>query len=219
MKRFALFSFCVFAQLVGDSCESVFTNIYARAYWGRNSKGEGHSGPGSVPKNCAEYTAFIQRFIQENQIRSVVDAGCGDWQFSRLIDWTGVDYIGYDVVKSLVERNNAAFANNHINFIHANFLQTDLPQADLFLCKDVFQHLTHADILEFLPKLAKFKYCLITNHVDSFTLSSDNPDIRLGDFRRLDLSKPPFNVKGTVMLNYSFGHEVHQVYMIDNSCA
>ena len=200
-----------------DDYEQTFSHIYESAYWGKNQGGEGTSGPGSLPENCVEYVAFIQQFMREHNITSVVDAGCGDWQFSRLIDWSGINYIGYDVVHSLIAQNNAMFANEHINFVHANFLTADVPCADLLLCKDVFQHLTNQDIINFKPKLKNFRYCLITNHVDSQSLSSDNPDITLGDFRRLDLNKAPFNISGTVVLNYRFGYEVHQVYLIDNS--
>ena len=35
-----------------------------------------------------------QQFLKDNAIRSVVDAGCGDWEFSQAIDWTGIDYKG-----------------------------------------------------------------------------------------------------------------------------
>jgi hypothetical protein len=184
--------------------EDVFSSIYATAYWGRNADGEGYSGPGSIPENCAEYTALLQQFLKERNITSVVDAGCGDWQFSQLIDWGGIKYVGYDVVEHLIKRNNTLFGSEAISFVKANFLKTDLPKADLFLCKDVFQHLTHADILAFLPMLKQFKYCLITNHVDSLSLSSDNHDIRLGDFRLIDLSKPPFNMQGQLLFKYIF---------------
>lgn len=203
--------------LKGDMHEEVFCARYAQATWGRNAQGEGHSGWGSTPDVCAEYMSFVQRFMQDAHITSVVDAGCGDWQFSRLMDWKGVSYIGYDVVGHLISRNNEQFAAPNISFVHANFLATDLPSADLFLCKDVFQHLTNQDIIDFIPQLKKFKYCLITNEVDAWSLTSDNNDTQVGEFHRLDLSKPPFNLKGYAVLNYRVWNEVHQVFLIDNT--
>ena len=32
-----------------------------------------------------------------------VDVGCGDWQFSRLIDWSGIDRRGIDVSWALIK--------------------------------------------------------------------------------------------------------------------
>ncbi len=56
-----------------------------------------------------EYRAFVQQFMSRNSVRSVVDLGCGEWQFSRLIDWTGVRYLGVDVVPAVIEKNRPRF--------------------------------------------------------------------------------------------------------------
>jgi SAM-dependent methyltransferase len=61
------------------------------------------SGPGSASHETIAYRAFLQGFLQWNRVRSVVDLGCGDWQFSRFIDWSGVDYTGVDVVAPVIE--------------------------------------------------------------------------------------------------------------------
>lgn len=216
MKQYLLLCIIVALHAQQDLHEQKFTSIYQRGCWGRNAQGEGESGWGSKPDVCKEYMAFVQEFIREHAITSVVDAGCGDWLFSRYMDWTGVNYIGYDVVEWLITRNSATFANDHINFVHANFLKTDLPSADLLLCKDVFQHLCHADILGFIPQLKKFKYCLITNHVDAQSLSSGNFDSGIGEFHNIDITKAPFNLPGKAVLHYRVWNEVHQVVLIEN---
>ena len=60
-----------------------FTNIYEKELWGR---GKG-SGAGSRPKFNAPYISFLENFLRDNNIKSVIDFGCGDWQFSQYIDW------------------------------------------------------------------------------------------------------------------------------------
>lgn len=46
----------------------------------------------------------MRKFIKENAIQSVVDLGCGDWQFSPYIYHDlDVAYLGYDVVLSVTE--------------------------------------------------------------------------------------------------------------------
>lgn len=177
--------------------EKVFTSIYDNAVWGRNAKGEGFSGGGSLLKNSKRYMRFVQHFVKAHNVKTIVDAGCGDWEFSRYMDWNGARYLGYDVVASVIENNIKQFSKDNIRFIHANFLVEDLPKADLLLCKHVLQHLPNEDILAFIQQLKKFKYCLITNEVYPDTLSSDGVDIEIGGGHKIDLTLAPFNVVGT----------------------
>ena len=88
------------------------------------------------------YCAFLQDFLKEKQIHHVVDVGCGDWGFSKSIDWNGIQYEGYDIYKELIEKHQAEFSKDNIRFIHGNAIQMELPKADLLICKDVLQHLT-----------------------------------------------------------------------------
>lgn len=200
-----------------DKHEKVFTEIYDKAIWGRNDQGVGFSGEGSLLLNTREYISFLEKFIKEYGITSVVDAGCGDWEFSRYVDWTGINYSGYDIVTQVIEKNKILFSSPTINFARANITTVDFPKADLLLCKEVLQHLPNEDILKFLQQIEKFKYCLITNEVDPKTLSSKNSDILIGRVHRVDLSCPPFNIEGKKVLNYTIGRGVHQVFLIDNT--
>jgi len=207
-------------QLVANQHEQVFTSIYKTAKWGINKEGEGRSGWGSILEHCTSYIVLLEKFIVDHNIQTVVDAGCGDWEFSRHVDWNGASYIGYDVVAHVIEKNIKRYANEKVTFVHKNFLYEDLPRADLLLCKHVLQHLTNEDIAKFCAQLSKFKYCLITNEVEPSTLSSDGTDSEVGGMHKVDLSKPPFNVKGTPVLHYlTYRRYVHQVYLIDNTQA
>jgi len=199
-----------------DQHQQVFTHIYDHAIWGTNSNGEGFSGGGSLPQNCKSYIGFLQHFMQEYNITSVVDAGCGDWEFSRYIDWSGITYVGYDVVESVIQKNIEKFSNTNIHFRQGNILTLDLPPADLLLCKHVLQHLRNQDIIDFCKQLSKYKYCLITNEVNPKTLSSNNDDIAIGGGHKIDLSKAPFNIPGSSVLHFRIGTSVHQVFLVCN---
>jgi hypothetical protein len=65
-----------------------FEEIYRKNEWGYGS------GHGSLPKHNKGYIEFLEKFIKDKNVRSVVDMGCGDWQFSRLVDWNGAQYQG-----------------------------------------------------------------------------------------------------------------------------
>src|SRR6266404_1740677 len=65
-----------------------FCRIYDQKLWGHGS------GVGSSPENTVEYRTFLRQFMRCNHIRSVVGLGCGEWQFSRYVDWSGVTFVG-----------------------------------------------------------------------------------------------------------------------------
>lgn len=191
-----------------------FTDIYDRARWGRNDAGEANSGPGSTVESTLLYRTFLQAFLKKYDIHSVVDAGCGDWEFSRTLDWTGVDYKGYDIVSSVVEQDKQKYATPSVQFFVANIVTDNLPPADLLICKHVLQHLPNQDVTKFLAQLPKYKHVLLTDSVDPHTLSADNRDIPAGHFRPIDLTLPPFNLNAVKVLSYYDGTHMHQVLHI-----
>ena len=193
-----------------NTTEKIFTHIYSLGTWDES----GFSLSGSQVEITREYMAYLQEFLRENEIRTVVDLGCGDWAFSRYIDWEGIDYLGIDIVRSVIERNQDLFSKPNIQFIYADVLNMDLPEGDLLLCKDVFQHLPNQAILQILQQAGKYKHCLITNYVDRRTLSSTNRDITVGNYHPIDLSKPPFSVRGEKVLTFYSGVAPKQTFYI-----
>ena len=201
----------------GDIHTEAFTNIYNNAVWGKNNQGEGFSGGGSTFEKTVKYRKLLQNFLKEKNIKSVVDIGCGDWEFSKYINWDGIDYIGFDVVDWVIKNDISRFSNDHIHFFTSNFLDEDLPEADLLLCKHVLQHLSNEDVLKLIPQFKKYKYCLVTNEVDRHSLTSNNVDIKPGGCRTIDLTRAPFNIRGKKLLSYSpQNFEMHQVLLIEN---
>lgn len=161
-----------------------FDAIYESNLWGHGS------GHGSLPSVTRDYRRFLERFIRDHEVESVVDYGCGDWQFSRLIDWGGVDYLGIDVVEKVVSKNEARYASDRIRFQ----LGAGDVSGDLLISKHVLQHLSNDAVRGFLDAIVpKFRYALITNDViPAHTLNRDIVD---GDYRALDIRLPPFCVE------------------------
>lgn len=172
-----------------------FEAIYQEDEWTNGS------GPGSMPKHTIEYRAFLSKFLSENAITSVTDLGCGDWQSTRLIDWTGIHYIGLDVVEWLVDRNNARFGAANIEFRHLTDLD-QLPGGDLCICKEVLQHLPNDVIQAHLGAIAeRYRFALITNFVEPEWEA--NVDIGIGGGRPLKLEAAPFNARGCNVFSYN----------------
>lgn len=189
--------------------EKVFTDYYKRGTWNAS----GFSLSGSQVEVTREYMDFLQDFLMQNEIHSVVDVGCGDWAFSRYLDWSDIEYFGYDIVKGVITRNQKEFGNAHIHFIYGDALETDLPGADLLLCKDVFQHLPNEMIQKLIGQFHKYRHCLITNYVLP-DLSADNRDISIGKMHFIDLSKPPFSLRGEKVLHFLSGQTYKQTFHI-----
>ena len=176
--------------------KEVFERIYREDLW------KGGSGVGSLPAPNRPYVAFLQAFMAELGIRSVVDLGCGDWQFSRHVDWSGVDYDGFDLVDSVVARNRAEFGRPGVRFHAAVTDWADLPAADLLIAKDVLQHWSNARIAGFLPVLRRYRFALITNCI-GLRGAVENRDIVDGRFRELDIRRAPFNARASEALVYA----------------
>lgn len=177
-----------------NDARKAFSDIYDSNAWGRGS------GVGSEPQHTVEYVALLRRFLVEHRITSVVDFGCGDWQFSRLIDWSGVEYDGFDVVAGVIAENTSRFAAANVRF-HTIGDGTRLPTADLLICKDVLQHLPNADIRHDLAIFKRlYPHMLITN--DIFPEAGANSDIDPGQWRPLKLDQPPFNQRFEVALRW-----------------
>lgn len=145
--------------------KSIFENIYENEKWG--SKGT-LSGEGTRPEAAKEYVEFVTTFLESHpEIKTILDLGHGDWQMWPKNYFDNYDYTGIDITPSVVEMCNRKYSNNHIEFIQADFLEIELPKADLLLIKDVLIHLSNDDIKKTIRMLSNFKYSIIVTDIKS----------------------------------------------------
>lgn len=205
--------FCAYSH---QNLQEIFSQIYIHKLWGQNAEGNGWSGSGSALDTTVEYRTLLELILKIYDIKSVVDLGCGDWEFSRAIDWNSVNYKGFDVVAHVIEQNILKYAKKNVSFAVLDATQQELPSADLLICKDVLQHLPNEDVFKIIKQFNNFKYCIITNDVYAHTLSSDNTNIVRGDYRPIDIRAIPFKVNATQLLVYKAGYVTKQVLLICN---
>ena len=151
--------------------EEIFTKVYETSFWGdnNNSKYKGSSGEGSDISYNEEYIPFLKKWINDNNIKSVVDLGCGDFKCGKLIyDDLDIEYTGYDAYDKLIKYHQETFKEDKYNFIHKDIFKSmkELNSADVCVLKDVLQHWKTEDIYSFLDYIVeskKYKYILICN--------------------------------------------------------
>jgi len=200
-----------------------FGEIYRSHSWGSASK----SGPGSEPAHTVEYRQLVERLLRELRVERVVDLGCGDWAFSRLIDWSSVDYTGVEVVPELVDELSQRFGGPKRRFVCSDFSKKAWPDADLVLIKDVLQHWPNAAVMSFLARVSEAPFALVTNDYRKLyrggplrlyrwkELRTANTDIQFGESRTLQLTEPPFQFDAIRVA--LFEHEVGRTRFIKES--
>ena len=162
--------------------EDFFTNIYEKKTWGDNNDEEynGSSGSGSFIKfNIDTYVPFLKKYIVDNNIKNVVDLGCGDFKCGKLIyEDLDILYTGYDTYLKVINYNIKQHSLPKYSFIHLDFYnkKESIIKGDLCILKDVIQHWKIDEIYTFLDYLVEnklFKYILICNCCNQL---KDNPN-------------------------------------------
>jgi SAM-dependent methyltransferase len=182
------------------SAQDVFTKVYIKGMWG-GDPGTFFSGPGSNDEAARPYADFVIQFMTEHNVTSVVDLGCGDFRVGSLIAASGVSYTGVDVVEPLIAQNRRRHAGPIVRFQCADITSDALPDGELCLVREVFQHLSNAQVRAVLARLAKYKFALITEvhpeDLQHYQINRDKPHgatSRLVHYSVLCLDHPPFNV-------------------------
>jgi hypothetical protein len=196
--------------------QAAFADIYDKDLWGLATGEWAAPRPGEETEadRMARLVGLIQQLIALNDIKSVVEFGCGFWSYAKQIDFTGVNYDGFDVVEGIVSHNNATYGRENIHF-HRVADGVRLPPADLLISKDVLQHLPTAHVQYYFDLFKRnFKYMLIGNDVEpSDNLNGDAPP---GGYRALRFELPPFNEPNIVVQRWitaDFG-----IHTVKNFC-
>ena len=139
------------------SSKERFDFIYNTNFWGST---ESLSGGGSEIRNTGNIRKQIKDIINKYNIKKILDAPCGDFNWIKLIidDW--LEYIGADIVENLILKN----------------------------------------INDYKSKNSKIKYLLLTSYeTKKDELGFKNKDIQDGDFRSINLLKPPFRLPNPLL--------------------
>lgn len=120
-------------------------------YWEKRYNGGGTSGAGSFGKLSEFKAEIVNSFVKENNIRSVIEFGCGDGNQLSLASYPA--YIGLDVSETAIRLCKERFQHDKIK----RFLLYDpehfadkysVLKADMVLSLDVIYHLIEDNVFE-----------------------------------------------------------------------
>jgi hypothetical protein len=174
-------------ELSGLPLRDRFERIFASNLWGASSR----SGIGSELSSTATLRERLPGFLADLGVRTVLDLPCGDFSWLSTLDLS-VEYIGGDIVESLVDGNRRRFGRPDRQFVRLDLTADPLPPSDLVLCRDCLVHLSFANVLRALANVRQSgaHYLLTTTFLEHV----DNADIEDGDWRMLNLQQPPFSL-------------------------
>lgn len=167
---------------------SVFAKIAETNSWGNK---ESKSGPGSTLAATTSLRKGLGEVLQKLNIRTFVDAPCGDMNWMRQFQYPFEKFIGIDIVPGIIEKLRTENFPPQYHFQVGNIVTDILPAADAVFCRDCLVHLPFGLILEArrLWKSAGFKFVFAT----TFPNTETNTDCKPGEWRRLNMAIAPFD--------------------------
>lgn len=103
---------------------------------------ESLSGPGSYLKNTTETVSLINQTIKKYNIKTILDLGCGDWNWFKTINMEDIiSYVGWDSHNGMIESNRKQYGNPRIKFDIKDIVLEEYPKVDLIICRDVLFHM------------------------------------------------------------------------------
>lgn len=177
-----------------DATET-FRAIYENGVWVHCACQEALSGVGSEVAATRGLVERIEAAMSHVGCRSLVDVGCGDWNWMQRTAFT-FHYTGVDIVPEVITRN-AIHVRDNVNFAVCNAIVEPLPAADFALCREVLFHLSLADARKVICNItATARFLCATTDADILF----NSDIPTGDFRAINLMRRPFSLPMPVCL-------------------
>ena len=170
--------------------EQVFRRAYRDNIWGDP---ESLSGPGSGLVRTLAFRDQIAKLLIELRAKSLLDAGCGDFNWMKEIQLPVERYVGIDIGPELISHNRTNYGDGRKTFVHGDIARDELMRSDVILCRDCLVHFSFEDAWIALRnfKRSRSLYLLTTTFIEFST----NLNIKTGGWRQLNLERSPFNFR------------------------
>ncbi len=176
----------VYSRFRSTTRHAVFHEVYQHHLWKCDLS---VSGPGSTLESTAHLRAALPKIIAALGGRVFQDIPCGDFNWMKEVALGVEQYIGGDIVLSLIKQNQEKYGELG-QFLHIDLLRDPLPPSDIVLCRDCLVHLSLRDIQAALTNIARSpaKYLFTT----TFPNQAGNDDTVTPNWRPLNMEVAPF---------------------------
>ncbi|MDB5444293.1 MAG: hypothetical protein JWP73_2669 [Phenylobacterium sp.] len=172
----------------GGQLAERFTEAFEQNVW---QDGESVSGAGSTLTYTSELRTTLPAMIGALGCSSMLDAPCGDFNWMKAVDLSGVAYTGADIVAPMIEGLQGEWPQH--SFVCLDITRDPMPKADFVLVRDVLFHLSNQDIVRVLENFVNSgSDWLATSHsfhVAEMADAVSDPTT----FRPVNLMTPPFH--------------------------
>jgi SAM-dependent methyltransferase len=166
-----------------------FAHAYETSAWGSPESG---SGTGSELRATEVVRTQLADLLRRHNVKSLLDAPCGDWNWMQYIDLAGIEYFGVDIVPTVITENQMKFDRLGVSFAVADLTRDTLPSADAVICRDCFIHLSYLDIAAVMANFRRSgaTWLLLNTFPETRWNRNQFTGMR---WRRLNFQLPPFN--------------------------
>lgn len=174
--------------------ENQFTKIYYTDTW--NGYWQNRDGYGSSMEYTESIRASLPGLLKKYNIKSMLDASCGQYVWMRHVDIGDVRYIGGEIVKEKINVLKEEFPDKE--WMQLDIIEDQLPKVDMWMCRDTIFHFAHKYVKQCLENFinSEIEYILISSHPGSENV--DIPDFKdwtdpRGYFNCINFEVAPFN--------------------------
>jgi SAM-dependent methyltransferase len=165
-----------------------FRAIYGLGVWVNSSDQMSSSGKGSEIAATGELFKELPKLVARLDCTVFLDIGCGDWNWMQRLELP-CEYVGVDIVPEVIE-SNKRFERSGVRFLVANAMMDPLPNSDIAFCREVLFHLSFHDAFAVIENVRRSARWLVATTDTRIWFNSDIPT---GDFRKINLQRPPFS--------------------------
>jgi hypothetical protein len=166
-----------------------FTTIYHTNHW---ENCESVSGPGSTVERTSELREKLQDVLRLYEVGHLLDLPCGDFNWMKHVNLSGIVYLGGDIVRELVTRNNQRYSSDFVAFEQMDLVSSELPKVDMIFCRDALVHLPDDMVVTALHNIKRSNSTyLVTTTFPDVVLSSKGS---LGGWRPINLEDSKFRL-------------------------
>jgi hypothetical protein len=138
----------IIGPILSDLASAIHNRNYFKnssEYWENRYKNGGNSGTGSYNQLAQFKATILNKFVEENNINSVVELGCGDANQLKMFKFQ--NYTGYDISQTILKMCSETFAQDDSKqFQHISDFSPK--ETDLIMSLDVIYHLVENNVFE-----------------------------------------------------------------------